>query len=71
MKVPRGFESHPLRHRVLDAENIFAILPISARVRGFAKRKSLGDTSAGAGIGPFYEILSVAIFRKGLWRGAA
>ncbi len=70
-EVAGEFEFHSLRTRVLDAENIPAILPITARVRGFAKQKSLGDTSAGAGIGPFYEILSVSIFRKGLWPGAA
>src|SRR5258705_8373705 len=46
MKVPRGFESHPLRQRVPEAEKSGLPLAKSPRRRRFLSRKSLREKAS-------------------------
>src|SRR5271156_4926598 len=68
MKVPRGFESHPLRQRVSEADKIALRVVKSPRARRFLSSKSRRERSIGEEMGRFSEILSVSTFRSGLWR---
>src|SRR5271155_5787147 len=43
MKVPRGFESHPLRHRVPYVEKFGLLIAKSPLGRRFLNRESLRD----------------------------
>ena len=70
MKVPRGFESHPLRSRVLYAEQFLEKSAKSARVRRLVGSKATGETLTWEIPRPFAEILSVSNFGGGLWRYA-
>src|SRR5208337_3089059 len=68
MKVPRGFESHPLRTRVSEAEKIALCVAKSPRARRFLSSKSRRERSIQDDVGPFGKILSVSIFWRGLWK---
>jgi hypothetical protein len=66
MKVPRGFESHPLRQRVFEAEKIGLCVAKSPRARRVLSSKSRRERSNGESARRFGEILSVSTFRRGL-----
>jgi hypothetical protein len=68
MKVPRGFESHPLRQPVLDAEKFRVASAKSARARHLLNSESTREVPIRETPAPFARILSVSIFGGGLWR---
>ncbi len=68
MKVSRGFESHPLRTRVSEAEKIAVCVAKCPRARRFLRPKSRREMSIDDDLGPFGKILSVSIFWRGLWK---
>src|ERR1039458_1855583 len=68
MKVPRGFESHPLRTRVSDAEKIALCVEKCPRARRFLSPKSRRESSNRDARWAFGPILSVSLFRRGLWK---
>ena len=67
MKVPRGFESHPLRSGVLSARKFLEKCANSPRGRGLVSSKPTGEMPYREIPRSFGEILSVSIFGGGLW----
>ena len=66
-KAPREFELTALRTRVSEAEKIALSVVKSPRSRRFLRSKSPREKSIGEDVRRFGEILSVSIFRRGLW----
>ena len=66
MKVPRGFESHPLRTRVSDAEKIALCVAKGPHARRFLNRKSVRERLVSDDRRGFRPIISFSAFRRGL-----
>src|SRR5271155_843890 len=71
MKVPRGFESHPLRRRVSDAEKLRLQITNCPRARRLLSQKSRREISIAHDVATIGEILSISTFRRGLWSFAS
>ena len=67
MKVPRGFESHPLRTRVLSARKISEKSAESTCAGRLVSSKPTREMPTREVPMPFAEILSLATFGGGLW----